>query len=122
MKPDDQAILVTHQPMWLQEWFKEKMGCHNLRQLVRCHLRGRARIHLAGMFTIQLPSGLTCAAQMAHTQCSSSGTLPVASDASGHPSEHTLMLAGLLSLKFAGVIYLRTNGVCCLLQKVSMGG
>ena len=50
MKPDDQAILVTHQPMWLQEWFKEKMGCHNLRQLVRCHLRGRARIHLAGVF------------------------------------------------------------------------
>ena len=49
MKPDDQVILVTHQPMWLQEWFKEKMGCHNLRQLVRCHLRGRARIHLAGV-------------------------------------------------------------------------
>ena len=49
MKPEDQAILVTHQPMWLAEWFKEKMGCHNLRQLVRCHLRGRARIHLAGV-------------------------------------------------------------------------
>ena len=48
MKPDDQAILVTHQPMWLAEWFSEKAGCHNLRQLVRCHLRGRARIHLAG--------------------------------------------------------------------------
>lgn len=48
MQPDDQAILVTHQPMWLADWFHEKAGCHNLRQLVRCHLRGRARIHLAG--------------------------------------------------------------------------
>ena len=50
MKPDDQAILVTHQPMWLAEWFKERAGCHNLRQLVRCHLKGRARIHLAGAY------------------------------------------------------------------------
>ena len=48
MEPSDQAILVTHQPMWLADWFHEKAGCHNLRQLVRCHLRGRARIHLAG--------------------------------------------------------------------------
>ena len=48
MKAEDQAILVTHQPMWLADWFKEKAGCHNLRQLVRCHLKGRARIHLAG--------------------------------------------------------------------------
>ena len=64
MKPNDQAILVTHQPMWLQEWFKEKMGCHNLRQLVRCHLRGRARIHLAGVFydTAACWSTLRCTA------------------------------------------------------------
>ncbi len=57
MKPDDQAILVTHQPMWLAEWFKERAGCHNLRQLVRCHLKGRARIHLAGAH-LQTPNNV----------------------------------------------------------------
>lgn len=48
MGVDDQAILVTHQPGWLSDWFHEEAGSHNLRQLVRGHLRGRARIHLAG--------------------------------------------------------------------------
>eukprot|EP00884_Botryococcus_braunii_P019296 jgi/Botrbrau1/604/Bobra.0161s0002.1 len=44
----DCAILVTHQPRWLIDWFSEEAACHNLRQLVRNHLRGRARVHLAG--------------------------------------------------------------------------
>ena len=48
MGPDDAAILVTHQPRWLMDWFWEEAACHNLRQLVRAHLRGRARVHLAG--------------------------------------------------------------------------
>ena len=48
MGPDDQVILVTHQPRWLMDWFWEEAATHNLRQLVRGHLRGRARIHLAG--------------------------------------------------------------------------
>ncbi len=48
MGADDQAILVTHQPRWLSDWFWDETACHNLRQLVRGHLRGRARVHLAG--------------------------------------------------------------------------
>jgi hypothetical protein len=48
MGPEDCAILVTHQPRWLMDWFFEEAACHNLRQLVRQHLRGRARVHLAG--------------------------------------------------------------------------
>ncbi|BDA40538.1 hypothetical protein COCOBI_01-1910 [Coccomyxa sp. Obi] len=49
MGPEDQAILVTHQPGWLQDWFHEEAAAGlNLRQLVRGHLRGRARLHLAG--------------------------------------------------------------------------
>ena len=39
---------MTHQPRWLSDWLHEEAGCHNLRQLVRGHLRGRARVHLAG--------------------------------------------------------------------------
>jgi len=49
MGADDQAILVTHQPRWLSDWFWDETACHNLRQLVRGHLRGRARVHLAGV-------------------------------------------------------------------------
>ena len=48
MGPEDQVILVTHQPRWLMDWFWEEAATHNLRQLVRGHLRGRARVHLAG--------------------------------------------------------------------------
>ena len=51
MGPEDQVILVTHQPRWLMDWFWEEAATHNLRQLVRGHLRGRARIHLAGQPT-----------------------------------------------------------------------
>ncbi|GFR41995.1 hypothetical protein Agub_g2809, partial [Astrephomene gubernaculifera] len=48
MQPDDQVILVTHEPLWLLEWFWQNRSGANLRQLVRGHLRGRARLHLAG--------------------------------------------------------------------------
>lgn len=48
MGSEDQVILVTHQPRWLMDWFWEEAATHNLRQLVRGHLRGRARVHLAG--------------------------------------------------------------------------
>lgn len=51
MGPEDQVILVTHQPRWLMDWFWAKAAAPNLRQLVRGHLRGRARVHLAGMYT-----------------------------------------------------------------------
>lgn len=64
MGPEDQCILVTHQPRWLADWFWDEMSCHNLRQLVRGHLRGRARVHLAGrlclMFGIAVDTGLPC--------------------------------------------------------------
>ena len=55
MAADDQAILVTHQPRWLSDWFWDETACHNLRQLVRGHLRGRARVHLAGLATYPVP-------------------------------------------------------------------
>ncbi|GIL77238.1 hypothetical protein Vretifemale_6729 [Volvox reticuliferus] len=48
MGPDDQVILMTHEPLWLLEWFWQRRHGTNLRQLVRGHLRGRARLHLAG--------------------------------------------------------------------------
>ncbi len=43
-----QVILMTHEPLWLLEWFWHSRRGANLRQLVRGHLRGRARLHLAG--------------------------------------------------------------------------
>ena len=55
---EDQCILVTHQPRWLADWFWDEMSCHNLRQLVRGHLRGRARVHLAGRLC--LTAGAPC--------------------------------------------------------------
>ena len=48
MAEDDAVIMVTHQPRWLAEWFWEETGSHNLRQLVRGSLRGRARVWLSG--------------------------------------------------------------------------
>ncbi len=39
---------MTHEPVWLLEWFWQRTAAANLRQLVRGHLRGRARVHLAG--------------------------------------------------------------------------
>lgn len=59
MAADDQVILVTHQPRWLSDWFWDETACHNLRQLVRGHLKGRARLHLAGTV-----AGCCC-----HVQC-----------------------------------------------------
>ncbi|WIA33540.1 hypothetical protein OEZ86_006664 [Tetradesmus obliquus] len=44
----DNVIIITHEPTWLLEWFWASSSSSNLRQLVRGHLRGRARVHLAG--------------------------------------------------------------------------
>lgn len=63
MGPDDQVILVTHQPRWLMDWFWEEAATHNLRQLVRGHLRGRARVHLAGQIC-SLRSSCSSAAKL----------------------------------------------------------
>lgn len=46
--PEDNVIIITHEPTWLLEWFWAASSSSNLRQLVRGHLRGRARVHLAG--------------------------------------------------------------------------
>jgi hypothetical protein len=46
--PNDNVIIITHEPTWLLEWFWASSSSSNLRQLVRGHLRGRARVHLAG--------------------------------------------------------------------------
>lgn len=48
MGPNDQAILLTHQPTWLLGWYWGKRLAPNLQQLIRRHLRGRARMHIAG--------------------------------------------------------------------------
>lgn len=48
MGPNDQAILLTHQPTWLLDWYWGKRLAPNLQQLIRRHLRGRARMHIAG--------------------------------------------------------------------------
>lgn len=56
MGAEDQAVLVTHQPGWLQDWFHEEAAAGlNLRQLVRGHLCGRARLHLAGESLLSHP-------------------------------------------------------------------
>ena len=76
MGPRDQAILVTHQPRWLSDWFWDETACHNLRQLVRGHLHGRARLHLAG--------------QLDHTLCLSvclTVCLSVCDKAHAHPCQ-----------------------------------
>jgi hypothetical protein len=46
--PQDNVIIITHEPTWLLEWFWASSSSSNLRQLVRGHLRGRARVHMAG--------------------------------------------------------------------------
>lgn len=48
MGPTDSAIIVTHCPHWLIDWYWGKHSGKNLRQLVRGVLKGRARMHLAG--------------------------------------------------------------------------
>lgn len=48
MQHDHRAIIVTHCPQWLIDWFWGRNDGKNLRQLLRGPLRGRARIHLAG--------------------------------------------------------------------------
>ena len=50
MEPGDAAILVTHCPLWLVDWFWGK-GEHSgkiLRQLIRGPLRGKVKLRLAG--------------------------------------------------------------------------
>mmetsp|Transcript_31178 Transcript_31178/g.92977 ORF Transcript_31178/g.92977 Transcript_31178/m.92977 type:complete len:1354 (-) Transcript_31178:1870-5931(-) len=46
--PNDQVMLMTHQPLWLLDWYWREASGLYLRQLVRGHLNGRARVHLAG--------------------------------------------------------------------------
>jgi hypothetical protein len=48
MAPGDAALVVTHCPRWLVDWFWGANKAKNLRQLLRGPLRGRARVHLAG--------------------------------------------------------------------------
>ncbi len=48
MGPHDQVILLTHQPTWLLGWYWGRHMAPNLQQLIRRHLRGRARLHIAG--------------------------------------------------------------------------
>lgn len=45
---DAQVIVMTHEPVWLLQWYWAQPMGPNLRQLIRGHLRGRARVHLAG--------------------------------------------------------------------------
>ena len=80
MGPEDQVVLVTHQPRWLMDWFWAKAAAPNLRQLVRGHLRGRARVHLAGVgfdkSLLALPMASCWHAEL-HMLTQSSGSLTV---------------------------------------------
>lgn len=61
---------MTHEPLWLLDWFKQKSRGPNLRQLVRAHLRGRARVHLAGDLHFYMRHSWTPAqAQQQQQQC-----------------------------------------------------
>jgi len=62
--PNDNVIIITHEPTWLLEWFWASSSSSNLRQLVRGHLRGRARVHLAGDLHFY----------MRHSYCGGSGS------------------------------------------------
>ena len=48
MAPGDAAILVTHEPHWLTRWYGDGVPPPRVGRLVEDHMRGRARIHLAG--------------------------------------------------------------------------
>lgn len=48
MGPNDAAVVVSHAPQWLINWFWGRHEGKNLRQLLRGPLRGRARVHLCG--------------------------------------------------------------------------
>lgn len=48
MAPGDAAIMVTHCPLWLIDWFWGHHSGKNLRQLIRGPLRGKVRLKLAG--------------------------------------------------------------------------
>jgi hypothetical protein len=48
MAPTDAAILVTHEPHWLTRWYSGGEAPPHVGRLVEAHLRGRARLHLAG--------------------------------------------------------------------------
>lgn len=48
MEADDSAIIVTHCPQWLVDWFWGHHTGKNLRQLVRGPLRGKVKLRLAG--------------------------------------------------------------------------
>jgi hypothetical protein len=64
--PSDNVIIITHEPTWLLEWFWASSSSSNLRQLVRGHLRGRARVHMAGDLHFY----------MRHSYCSGSRSEP----------------------------------------------
>eukprot|EP00210_Caulerpa_lentillifera_P006894 g6591.t1 len=47
---DSQVIIMTHEPIWMEDWItcSPDSTAPNLKELIREHLRGRARLCLAG--------------------------------------------------------------------------
>ena len=50
LKPESQVIIMTHEPIWMEDWLtcSPDSTAPNLRDLIREHLKGRARIYIAG--------------------------------------------------------------------------
>jgi len=56
LKPESQVIVMVHEPVWMEDWLTcspESTG-PNIRALIRQHLKGRARLVLAGARTTLL--------------------------------------------------------------------
>ena len=50
LKPQSQVIIMAHEPIWMEDWLtcSPDSTAPNLRDLIRQHLKGRARVFLAG--------------------------------------------------------------------------
>ena len=39
---------MTHEPVWLEDWYTNGSCAPNLRLFIRGHLRGRTKLHISG--------------------------------------------------------------------------
>lgn len=96
--PSDNVIIITHEPIWLLEWFWASSSSSNLRQLVRGHLRGRARVHLAGDLHFYMRHSYTSKKQQQQQQqgpMGKSATNNQAAAAGASPVEASATTAGV---------------------------
>jgi len=72
MAPGDAAIIVTHEPRWLTRWYGGGDPPAHVGRLVEAHLRGRARVHLAGDIHFYMRHSFVVAA----AEAAAGGTAP----------------------------------------------